>query len=155
MLKMVIETTPTAVGIAEAIRELEELRESLAQRSSQEREPSAEPAIVTLYLRSGEGTRSREFLETLPAASAGGMTPVELGAAMAPDPGGSRLEPANVRAVLRNVLRARLHLREEGRIPSDLDLVCVDWSGYESQGAGRYFLTDSDHAALHDYLSGA
>jgi len=74
------------------------------------------------------------------------LTPEELGQKMAPWPGGGRLSKASVRAAIRNVQRAEAHLLSEGLI--DRRIVKIDFSDYDREGAGRYYVEREDRRIL-------
>jgi hypothetical protein len=92
------------------------------------------------------GLRSREILDLLPPGKAMALTPEELGRKMAPWPGGGRLSKASVRAAIRNVQRAEAHLLSEGLI--DRRVVKIDFSDYDREGAGRYYVEREDRRIL-------
>ena len=75
------------------------------------------------------------------------MTPHELARKMAPDERGSRLSKASARAAIRNVQRCETHLISEGLI--DRRIVQIDFSRYESEGAGRYYVSAEDKRVIN------
>jgi len=104
---------------------------------------SPTPALL-VYGRTGENTRTRELLDVL-AASDQGLTPEELGRRMWSEDG-TAVSKTSVRAAIRNAQRVEKNLREKGAI--DRDVLVVDWSNYDIDGANRYSLRPEDKAAI-------
>ena len=135
----------TPAGLAEARADLDRL-EALIDRAAK---PPESARARRVFRRAG-GPRSREILELLPAGKAAGLTPAELGREMAPWPGGSALTKASVRAAIRNVQRAEVHLLAEGLI--DRRIVKIDFSDYDREGAGRYYVEREDRRILDECI---
>jgi hypothetical protein len=102
-----------------------------------------EPVVVRAYKRLRPDSKTRDLLRVLPAGEANAATPEELGAQLG-------LTKAQARALIRNAYRLAkgfgLHRN---------DIVKVVWSNYSQEQAGRYYLDEDDHAALHAYLQDA
>ncbi|MEJ7790982.1 MAG: hypothetical protein WKF65_03300 [Gaiellaceae bacterium] len=105
---------------------------------------------MTVYDRSVKGGRSRELLETIGGGKANGMLPSELGPRLKPGPGGKALSKASVRAVIRNIQKLEGNLLAEGAISRRV--VLIDFSGYDKEGAGRYYISDEDRNDLDAHL---
>ena len=105
---------------------------------------------VKLYEKLRPGSRSREVLELLPAKSQGGLTPEELGLKMKPEKSGSPVSKASARAALRVIQTVGGRLVQKGVMKGDV--LDIDFSKYDIEGAGRYALTDDARKALDDHL---
>jgi hypothetical protein len=156
---------PTKQGFAEARLDLDRLEQTLEQEwtssttpasndagataSAPASAPAASPAVV-VYERSVKDGRSRELLETIGGGKANGLLPSELGPKLAPGPGGKALSKASVRAVIRNIQKLEGHLLAEGAISRRV--ILIDFSGYDQEGAGRYYISDGDRTELDGHL---
>jgi hypothetical protein len=133
----------TRAGLAEARRDLDQAAAAL--------EKTEAPVAFAKHparrvFRRAVGERSREVLELIPASKGAALTPSELATRMAPGPKGARLSKSSVRAAIRNVQRAEKHLSDEGSI--DRRVILIDWSGYERDGAGRYYMSPEDKRVI-------
>ena len=72
---------------------------------------------------------------------------------MKPEPGGSVLSKASVRAVIRNLQRVENRLLDENAISRRV--LGKSFERYENDGAGRYFLEEIDRQELDRYLAAA
>ena len=142
----------TLAGLAEARADLNRLA-ALVKEAEKPKDLAGKAAVVAFgthparrVFRRAVGPRSREILELLPAGKPAALTPAKLGRKMAPWPGGSPLTKASVRAAIRNVQRAEAHLLAEGLI--DRRIVKIDFSDYDREGAGRYYVEREDRRIL-------
>lgn len=152
---------PTKQGVAEARLDLDRLEQTLEQEWTSSTPlvsnaagaaalaPAASPAVV-VYERSVKDGRSRELLEMIGGGKANGLLPSELGPKLAPGPGGKALSKASVRAVIRNIQKLEGHLLAEGVISRRV--ILIDFSGYDQEGAGRYYISDEDRGELDGHL---
>jgi hypothetical protein len=105
---------------------------------------SQDDAAVRVYYRTGEDTRTREVLDIL-AASDEALTPEEMGQRMWSEDG-RPVPKSSVRAAIRNLQRVEKNLRESGSL--DRDVLVIDWSKYDADGANRYSLRPEDKATI-------
>jgi len=115
--------------------------------------PLSESPAVTVYRNAGSTSRSRRLLELLPAGESNALSPSEIGELLPPATDGSPLTPHSVRAVMRNVKRNEQTRRERGEMPQDREVILADWSNYESEGSGRYYVSLEDRDAIDQYRS--
>jgi serine/threonine protein kinase len=154
-----IEAAVPQMSDEELVRFVEELqRRSWTESDLQERvypfvgaltdeqDTGEAPAAVTLYESLSKEGRSREVLSVLPGGRSNALTPAELGYLMEPDASGERLSKSSVRAAIRNVMRIEKRLLLEEQISRRVLL--VDWTSYDVDGAGRYYVDDLDREAL-------
>lgn len=157
---------PTKQGLAEARLDIDRLEQTLEQEwatttaaplpdgedasaSARGHASTASPAVI-VYDRSVKDGRSRELLETIGGGKANGMLPSEVGPKLAPGPGGKALSKASVRAVIRNIQKLEGHLLAEGAISRRV--ILIDFSRYDQEGAGRYYVSEQDRNDLGAYL---
>jgi hypothetical protein len=156
---------PTKQGFVDARLDLDRLEQTLEQEwnsattpdpsgagaaaSAPASAPAVSPAVV-VYERSVKDGRSRELLETIGGGRANGLLPSELGPKLAPGPGGKALSKASVRAVIRNIQKLEGHLLAEGAI--NRRVILIDFSGYDREGAGRYYISEEDRRQLDSHL---
>lgn len=112
--------------------------------SSTASDASHDDAAARVYQRTGEDTRTREVLDVL-AASEEALTPEEMGQRMWSEDG-TLVPKGSVRAAIRNLQRVEKNLRESGAI--ERDVLVIDWSNYDVDGANRYSLGPEDKAIL-------
>jgi hypothetical protein len=153
---------PTKQGVAEARLDLDRLEQTLEQEwaspvvsdagraASAPASASTESPSLVVYERSVKGGRSRELLETIGGDKSNALLPSELGPKLAPGPGGKALSKASVRAVIRNIQKLEGHLLAEGAISRRV--ILIDFSGYDQEGAGRYYISDEDRGELDGHL---
>ncbi len=101
--------------------------------------------VIRLYDHMAEN-QSPRFLEALTDHP---LTFAELSARMASD-GGAGHEVASMRAIYRNVRRREKSLIEAGIIGDHV--VQTDFSGYDEENAGRYYLDSEEFEVLQQYL---
>jgi hypothetical protein len=134
----------TSAGIAEGRRDLDRAAAVLEKNA-----PSVAFAKhpARRVFRRAAGERSREVLDLIPGSKEAALMPSELATRMAPGPNGARLSKSSARAAIRNVQRAESHLLAEGLI--DRRVVLIDWSRYEREGAGRYYMSPDDKRVIN------
>jgi hypothetical protein len=135
----------TPAGLDQGRAEVDQVAELFA-RSQKKPVASAKHPARRLFQRSS-GRRSREILDLLPAGKEAAMTPTELARTMAQWPDGAKLSKASARAAIRNVQRAETHLLAEGLI--DRRVIEIDFSGYDRESAGRYYVSAEDRKVLN------
>jgi hypothetical protein len=142
MVKIEFPLTPE--GVSDAASDLERIRE-LVER------PHARPVALAkqparLVFTRAVGARSREVLRLLPAGKAAALTPSELAKKMRAWASGEPLSRASARAAIRNIQRCESHLLAEGLV--DRRILQIDFSGYDREGSGRYYLEPEDKRIL-------
>jgi hypothetical protein len=100
------------------------------------------PLIIRAYERTQPPSRTQEFLRVLPRGETHGLLPHELGPLFSPP-----LPGISVRQKVNNARKLEKKLGVPAR-----EIVRVSWDSYGEEGAGRYFLSESDHDVLHEYL---
>lgn len=163
-IQMNLAFEPTRIGFERARSELDRTAAKLwgegdaddagaAVGESKKKEglPVLESPAVTVYRNAGNTSRSRRLLELLPAGESNALSPSEIGELLPPATDGGPLTPHSVRAVMRNVKRNEHTRRERGEMPQDREIIQVDWSNYESEGCGRYYLSLEDRNAIDEY----
>jgi hypothetical protein len=161
-ITVTLEFDATLGGVATARSELERFAADLRSRElpdGSEQGPQAgsaaavepvgvdESPAVTVYRNAEFEGYSRELLKVLPEKDEA-LMPAELGERMPPFEDGTVLEPRNVRAVLRNIKRNEAKRKREGEMAEDREVVKADWSRYDREGAGRYYLSREDREAI-------
>ena len=159
-LTTTIEFEPTPEGVANAQSELDRFKAILfgddargAEASAQDPQlasvqapPDEAPSAV--HRGTGESTRTRELLHVLPGDIQEAMTPAEIGEVLTPNDDGSPLSPAQVRAVMRNEKRIERTLKKRGVILEDREVVKSDFSRYDAEGCGRYYVSRADYEVI-------
>jgi hypothetical protein len=132
-------------------RGVDQPRDIDAPPIDEKRAPSAaeKPDVVILYEETDPRHRSRRFLEALSAEPELLVDLVQKSDLRKDD--GSVLPAASLRAVHRNLAKTENRLIKEGRIKGKV--VAYDWSRYDIEGAGRYFLRPADLDALDHHLN--
>jgi hypothetical protein len=150
---------PTPAGIARAHEELDKFAASLGGEPAGEAAEDAESqapasqapsddAARTVYRNAGYDTRTRQLLKALPGDVREAVTPTEIAKHLRRHSDGSLLPPAGVRAVMRNVKRIERTLKRRGVIAEDREVLKADWSRYDVEGCGRYYLSAADHEII-------
>ena len=114
----------------------------VAERPQRTAASTTEP-IIRLYEHVGSTSATRRLLEVLPGGRENGLTPEELGSLLGQPP----LSKGSVRAIIRNAKRAEMGIG--GQVG---DVVNTDFSGYDDEGAGRYYVEPDQRLALDDHL---
>lgn len=145
-----IEFVPSPAGIAEAMADLDRLSAEFGiTEESDDPVASTLPAptgsaVSAVFNSTGEGSRTRELLRLLPDNANEALSPVEIGELLTPNDDGSALSAAQVRAVMRNEKRIEHTLRKRGVIAESRKVVCADWTRYDQEGFGRYYVSAKD-----------
>jgi hypothetical protein len=144
-----ISAPATEAGINELWAAATRLRDDW-YRTASSAGPGNESDAVKLYEKLRPRSRSREALEWLPPKSQGGLTPEELGLKMKPEKNGSPVSKASARAALRVIQTVGGRLVQKGVMTAQV--LEIDFSKYDIEGAGRYALTDDARKALDGHL---
>jgi len=149
-----IEFSPTPAGIAGAMADLDKLAAEFGISEEADDPVGDEPlapagsAVEAVFRSTGVGSRTRELLKVLPGDILNAMSPEEIGEVLTPNSDGSALSPAQVRAVMRNEKRIEKTLRQRGTIAEGREVVLADWSRYDHEGFGRYYVSAADREAI-------
>jgi hypothetical protein len=151
---LTISAPANAAGIRELRAQVDELERQFQLGLGGTPAPAAEGVhdAVRLYQRTAPASRSREVLELLPGGKANAVTPEELAQLMASDKSGAKLKKASARAAIRVVQRVTTKAIREGAIGREI--IEIDFSGYDQEGAGRYYVSEKARAAIDSYLKG-
>jgi hypothetical protein len=154
-LEVILRLEPTPAGIAAGRRALDELEGKL---SSGPRPSFEQHNAVTLLESFGNGTLAPEVLKVLPAGKDDGLTPEEIGNLIDnPYEPGTNPDKASVRGAIRIIQRKQRKLAAQGKIAAegkmDGEVLHWDWSRYDRDGAGRYFIDMSARTALDRYIA--
>ena len=155
-----IEFEPTPAGIDQAREELDRFAAlfgddgpDAAGKGVKPTPPHPGPspsdeAPRAVYRSATEGSRTRELLKALPSNKADALTPTEIGKLLRPNDDGSALHSGQVRAVMRNEKKIEQTLKKRGVIADDREVVIGDFTRYEDEGCGRYYISADDRAIL-------
>lgn len=146
----------TPAGVDELQSELDELKRQWGSEAVSTTTEGAMPSAdehdaVKLYKRTRIHSRSRELLEILPGGRANGLTPTELAELMRLDRNGEKLSRGSVRAAIRVVQRVTTKALKQGAISDDV--LQIDFSGYDEDNAGRYYVEEDARKALDAFLA--
>jgi hypothetical protein len=143
--ELTLHLEPTRAGLAAGHRALDELERDLFGPS--EGPSSDRHDAVTLVESFGDGTLAPEVVKVLPAGKEHGLTPEEIGSLIDnPYDPGSSPSKGSVRGAIRIIQRKQKKLADDGRI--DGDVLRWDWTHYDRDGAGRYFIDQDARRAL-------
>ena len=101
-----------------------------------------EPLIIRAYRHPRPPSRTPELLRVLPRGEADALLPAEIGQLFSP--------PMSATSARQKINNARKLEKTLGA--GEAGIVRVTWDGYNAEGAGRYYLSESDHDTLHAYL---
>lgn len=147
--EITISAPATKAGVNELVAAATKLRDDWNSTGSAA--GSADQAdAVKLHQKLPAGSRSREALELLPAKSQGGLTPEELGLKMQPKKDGASVSKASARAAVRVIQTRERRMLEKGALRRKV--LDINFENYDTEGAGRYSLSDEGRKALDEHL---